>query len=224
MIAVRHPRHGGFTLIELLVVISIIAVLAAMLLPAVSLVRDAAKQMRCGSSLRQIYLGVMAYVDDNEGVLPPALLDVPSGTGDRFWFGFIAPYVEGSKNDSTSYKQLNVGSSVLYGCPNLARPYVDYYCGYGQNCYPLREVDPTLTSYQDNGAASSSFGTYAVFPLARVTRLSTRPMWGDASQWNYYAHVQRRHRKTSPAMMGDGHVESLDPLRIQVLMQNPASP
>jgi prepilin-type N-terminal cleavage/methylation domain-containing protein len=220
----RQQPQSGFTLIELLVVISIIAVLAAMLLPAISLVKETAKQMRCGSSLRQIYIGVMAYAEDNEGVLPPALLDVPSGTGDRFWFGFVAPYLDASKNDTISYKNLIVGTSVLYGCPNLPKPAVDYYCGYGQNCYPMRETDPTLTSYQDNGAASSSFGTYTVFPFSRITRLATRPMWGDASQWNFYAHVQKRHRKSIPAMMGDGHVESLDALRIQVLMQNPASP
>lgn len=49
------PRTAsGFTLIELLVVISIIAVLAALLLPAIGLVRGAANNMKCLSHLRQI--------------------------------------------------------------------------------------------------------------------------------------------------------------------------
>lgn len=61
----------GFTLIELLVVISIIAVLAAMLLPALRVVRDAARSASCASQQRQLGLGLLIYADLNEGILPP---------------------------------------------------------------------------------------------------------------------------------------------------------
>jgi prepilin-type N-terminal cleavage/methylation domain-containing protein len=54
----------AFTLIELLVVVSIIAVLAAMLLPAISLVREQAVGMRCLSNLRQVGLGYVAYMHE----------------------------------------------------------------------------------------------------------------------------------------------------------------
>ena len=59
--------HRGFTLIELLVVISIIAVLAGMLLPAVSLVRIVAKQSNCQSNMRQLGMGLQTYADDWDG-------------------------------------------------------------------------------------------------------------------------------------------------------------
>lgn len=75
----------AFSLIELLVVVSIIAVLAGMLLPAIATVREAANKLKCGHNLRQVGLMSMTYVSDNEGLLAPIRLETAFVPADWSW-------------------------------------------------------------------------------------------------------------------------------------------
>ena len=67
---------NGFTLIELLVVISIIALLAAMLLPAIGMIRFSAKGMVCVNRQKQTVVGILTYANDNENEMPYVSLPV----------------------------------------------------------------------------------------------------------------------------------------------------
>jgi prepilin-type N-terminal cleavage/methylation domain-containing protein/prepilin-type processing-associated H-X9-DG protein len=62
--------HTGFTLIELLVVIAILAMLFAILLPVSLRAIEAARRTRCATNLRQIALGLHAYLEDHQGTFP----------------------------------------------------------------------------------------------------------------------------------------------------------
>jgi len=89
----RFPRHRstGFTLIELLVVISIIALLVAILLPALKAARQTAEAASCLSNLRQQAIGINAYVNEYRGFFPIGIDDV-SWTGD--WSQALAGYMK----------------------------------------------------------------------------------------------------------------------------------
>ena len=68
----RQERdRGAFTLIELLVVMAIIAILAGMLLPALSNAKEYGRRSKCLNDMRQIGFGLFMYTDDNQSYLPP---------------------------------------------------------------------------------------------------------------------------------------------------------
>ena len=67
----RLSTRKAFTLIELLMVMAIIAILAAILFPVFASARESARRSRCMSNLKQLSAGLMMYVDDYCGRLPP---------------------------------------------------------------------------------------------------------------------------------------------------------
>src|SRR5258708_2892610 len=65
----RRFRHRAFSLIELLVVMAVIALLAGLLLPALSNAKEKSRRAACLSNLREVALAARLYMDDNDGGL-----------------------------------------------------------------------------------------------------------------------------------------------------------
>lgn len=79
----------GFTLVELLVATAIIGILAALLLPAVQQVREAANRTSCLSNMRQFGIAILGYTSSRQHLPPGAILH--EGTG---WHALIMPFLE----------------------------------------------------------------------------------------------------------------------------------
>src|SRR6266511_4108130 len=115
--AVQRCAMQGFTLIELLVVIAIIAILASLLLPALSKAKAKAQSIACLNSLKELQLAWQLYTDDHNDLLPVSLMDAN-------WRGIPGSWVLGAANLDTDPTNItagtlfrDTGSVGIYRCP-----------------------------------------------------------------------------------------------------------
>lgn len=116
----------GFTLIELLVVIAIIAILAAILFPVFAQAKEAAKKTVCVSNQKQIGLGIMMYLTDNDDVYPQSQYGI--GDTQVSWSAVVYPYIKNGK----TYINANTGimqqwaEDGMWRCPSAPQQSYNY--------------------------------------------------------------------------------------------------
>jgi prepilin-type N-terminal cleavage/methylation domain-containing protein/prepilin-type processing-associated H-X9-DG protein len=148
-----RSAEEGFTLLELLVVIGVIAILAALLLPALSKAKAYAHSATCKNHLRQMGLALQMYVDGNQGKypyrrgLPDSNADPAAGGLDtRFWYAKLVPYYPLKWTDPA------------YHCPGYKGAITQVeqrHNPLGSYAYNARGVRPPCAGYESPGRGIS---------------------------------------------------------------------
>jgi prepilin-type N-terminal cleavage/methylation domain-containing protein/prepilin-type processing-associated H-X9-DG protein len=222
-------RVRGFTLIELLVVIAIMAILASLLLPALTQAKQAAKFTQCKNNLRQLGVALAMYVSDH-GAYPPSYSMNPSF---QTWSALLEPYASGPSTNTMfsgplfacpverlvgtyGYNHTGVDTSTPYNPPSGLR-----FGELGLGGITLDEDKSLRTPLQDSRVAVPSdmiaIGDLGVrdanghifSPVDRIGFDMGAVFQTPDQEKSAIPHTRKRHSSKANIVFCDGHVEGL---------------
>lgn len=157
----QTSRKSGFTLIELLVVIAIIAIFAAIIFPVFARARENARRASCQSNLKQIGLGLIQYIQDNDESLP-----FGRNPDDKaLWQNAIYPYVK---------------STQVYDCPSRGTNTFVYNDSVKKGSYAINFAYPNNSpSQQPPSSYTGASSTIFITKMSQLQAASTTVWVGD---------------------------------------------
>jgi len=216
-------QQRGFTLVELLVVIGIIAILVAMLLPALKKARTQAMNVQCASNLRQIGIALQLYANDYNAYQPAPCTYALSGASAPWngalsagenngipWDGALWKYLAGDPrhtNLSATPAADGVQPLTLYQCP-LDSPYAEShggfndsrgsgYCSYIMNLGQPASLLTALTAGDSNNGDYNAAAGEMPRRFDHLVDSGGRPLHGPSDFVNildqHYWHMQGDH-------------------------------
>ena len=231
----KNPfKRNAFTLVELLVVIAIIGILIAMLLPAVQVVREAARRTQCLNNIKQIALASLNY-ESAVGRFPPGVLadersnrGIGSGVQSVGVFCQLLPYME--LNNVADLVEVNLNPDVVDDAWQNFDPAGDMSFNTrlaSQSRIPSFEcpsddTEPTLVfashfhndifprSIRDNFEFSVEHGLTNYSPIGGVLgSVTSSALSTDSKQWEGYNGIFTNRSKTTFGQISDGSSNTL---------------
>jgi len=212
---------GFFTLVELLIVIAVIAVLAALLFPALKLAKDKALEAGCANNLKQVGLGLLLYSNDFDGWTPYTYDAVALGWNVVLWKNSYLP--EPKYYQSTPfvcpaiYPYTFFGWSRVYGL----REFGQHGEGGQTYCYINLGRSPVVFK---NDYGTSTAETPSRCAMAADTSDDTSSgkvcqsyAWTSATFYNYKSKVYAGHHNSANISFADGHVSGNGPAGLREL-------